>query len=68
MIPVKRHRVIIYSTVVCKVQPEKGDAADRTCITIGGNNIAYSKDIGISSGSIELVKLLINSALSQCNP
>jgi hypothetical protein len=66
-IPSNRHREITYSKVVCKVQPEKGDNADRTRITIGGNNIAYPGDVGTPMGSIELVKLLVNSVLSQHN-
>ncbi len=37
------------------------------CITIGGNNIAYPRDVGTPMGSIELVKLLVNSVLSQRN-
>jgi hypothetical protein len=36
-IPSNRRREITYSKVVCKVQPEKGDNADCTHITIGGN-------------------------------
>jgi hypothetical protein len=56
-----------YSKVVCKVRPEKGDDTDRTRINISGNNIAYPRDVGTPTGSIELVKLLINSILSQRN-
>jgi hypothetical protein len=64
---VERRREITYSKVVCKVQPEKGDATNRTRITIGGNNIAYPGNVGTPTGSIELIKLLINSVLSQPN-
>jgi hypothetical protein len=66
-IPSDRRREITYSKVVCKVQPEKGDDANRMCITIGGNNIAYPGDVGTPMGSIELIKLLVNSVLSQRN-
>jgi hypothetical protein len=66
-IPSNRYREITYSKVICKVQPEKGDDANRTGITIGGNNIAYPGYVGTPMGSIELVKLLVNSVLSQCN-
>jgi hypothetical protein len=66
-IPANRHREITYSKVMCKVRPEKGDNADRMHITIGGNNIAYPGDVGTPAGSIELVKLIINSVLSQRN-
>ncbi len=66
-IPSDRHREITYSKVVCKVRLEKGDNADRMCITVGGNNITNPGDVGTPTGSIELVKLLVNSVLSQCN-
>jgi hypothetical protein len=66
-IPSNRRREITYFKVVCKVRPEKGDDANRTRITIGRNNIAYPGDVGTPTGSIELVNLLVNSVLSQCN-
>jgi hypothetical protein len=46
---------------------KKGNAANQTHITIGRNNIAYPGDAGTLTGSLELVKLLINSVLSQRN-
>ena len=66
-IPSNCRREITYSKVVCKVQPEKEDDANRTRITIGDNNIAYPGDVGTPTGSIELVELLVNSVLSQRN-
>jgi hypothetical protein len=66
-IPSNRRREITYSKVICKVRPERGDNADRTCVTIGGNNIAYPGDVGTPTGLIELIKLLVNSVLSQRN-
>ncbi len=66
-IAVDCRKEITYSKVVCKVRPKKGDAANQTHITIGGNNIAYPGDVGTPTGSLELVKLLINSVFSQCD-
>jgi hypothetical protein len=66
-IPSDHCREITYYKVICKVQPEKGDNANHTHITIGGNNIAYLRDVGTPMGLIELVKLLVNSVLSQRN-
>jgi hypothetical protein len=66
-IPSNRHREITYSKVVYKVGPEKGDDANLTHITIGKNNIVYTGDVGTPTSSIELVKLLVNSVLSQRN-
>ncbi len=62
MIPANHHKVITYLKVVCKVH-----GANHTCITIGSNKIAYPGDVGTPTGLIELVKLLINSVLSQRN-
>jgi hypothetical protein len=59
MITANRCKKITYSKVVCKVQPEKGDNADCTRITIGGDNIVYPEDVGTPTGLIELVNLLI---------
>jgi hypothetical protein len=66
-IPSNHRREITYFKVVCMVQPEKGDDANRAHITIGGKNIPYPRDVGTLMGSIELVKLLVNSVLSQRN-
>jgi hypothetical protein len=66
-IPSDRCREITYSKVVCRVQPEKGDNANCARIIIGGNNIVYPGDVGTPTGSIELIKLLVNSVLSQRN-
>jgi hypothetical protein len=49
--------------VVCKVHPDKDDP-DCTRITIGGNHICYSGDVGTNTVSLELFKLLLNSVLS----
>jgi hypothetical protein len=66
-IPSDRRREITYSKVVCKVRTEKRDNTNCTCITIGGNNITYPRDVGTPTGSIELVELLVISVISQRN-
>jgi len=48
---------------VCEVRPQKADP-NRTRITIGGNHICYPGDTGTKTGSIETVKLLLNSTIS----
>ena len=50
--------------VVCKVHQEKDDP-DHTHITKGRNRICYPGDVGTNIALLELVKLLINSVLSQ---
>ena len=49
--------------VVCEVRPQQEDT-NRTCITITGSQICYPGNIGIPTGSLDLVKLVINSVLS----
>ena len=53
----------MYTRVVCEVCLQKEDP-NRTCITISGNQICYPGDTGTKTGSLELVKLLLNSVLS----
>jgi hypothetical protein len=63
-IPVHKCKEICHMLVVCEVRPEKDDP-DRTQITIGGSQICYPGDVGTNTTSLELVKILFNSVLSQ---
>ena len=50
--------------MVCKVRPEKSNP-NRTCITIGGNRITFTGDVGTPTASLELAKLVFNRVLSR---
>ena len=50
--------------VFCEVKPHKEDP-NRTRITVAGSQIFYPGDVGTPVGSIDLVKLIINSVLSR---
>jgi hypothetical protein len=63
-IPQGRIQDVAHSRVVCEVRPTKADP-DRTRITISGNNIAYHGDTGTKTGSIEVVKGVLNSVCSR---
>ncbi len=63
-IPAHKKKQICHTKVVCKVRPEK-DGSDRTRIAIGGNIILYPGDVGTSTASLELIKILLNSVLSR---
>ena len=52
--------------VVCEVRFQKEDP-NRTSITVAGSRIYYPGDIGTPIGSLDLVKLMINSVLYRCN-
>ena len=55
-----------HSVVVCEVKPHKEDL-NRTRITVAGSQIFYPGDVGTPTGSLDLVKLIINSVLSRRN-
>ena len=52
--------------VVCKLKPPQEDP-NCTSITVAGSQICYPGDVGTPTGSLDLVKLFINSVLSRCN-
>ena len=52
--------------VVYEVKPYKEDL-NGTRITVVGSQIFYPGDVGILTGSLDLVKLIINSVLSRRN-
>ena len=65
-IPVDCRNKITYTKVFCEYRSHK-EYPNRMRITIGGNRICYPGDVGTPTGSLELVKLIINSVLSHCN-
>eukprot|EP00804_Cyclotella_cryptica_P028971 CCRYP_012389-RA/>CCRYP_012389-RA protein AED:0.32 eAED:0.32 QI:0/0/0/1/0/0/2/0/614 len=62
-IPNQRKGNVTYTRVVCEIHPQKADPY-RTRITLGGDRIRYPGDCGTKTGSLETVKLLLNSGLS----
>ena len=52
--------------VVCEVKPHKEDP-NLTRITVAGSKICYPRDVGTPKGSLDLVKLIINSVLLRRN-
>ena len=65
-IPQDRRHEICHSMVVCEVKPHKEDP-NRTRITVSVSQICYPWDVGTPTGSLELVKHIINSVLSRRN-
>ncbi len=63
-IPAHKKKEICHTMIVCEVCTEKDDP-DCTRITIGGNRICYPGNVGTNTASLKLVKLLLNSVLSQ---
>jgi hypothetical protein len=62
-IPHERISNVAHTKVVCEVRPTKADP-NHTRITIGGNTMNYTGNCGPKTGSLETVKLVINSTLS----
>ena len=52
--------------VVCKTKHRKEDP-NCTRITVTGSQICYPRDVGTPTGSLDLVKIIINSVLSHRN-
>ena len=52
--------------VVYEVKPHKGDS-NRTRITVAGIQICYPGYVGAPTGSLDLVKIIINSVLLRRN-
>ena len=62
----ERRKEICHSIVICKVKPHKEDP-DRTRITVAAIQICHPSNVGKITGSLDLVKLIINSVLSRRN-
>ena len=65
-IPCDKQKDICHTIVVCEYRPDKDDP-NRTRITIEGGHILVPFDVSNSNGSLELVKLMINSVFSRPN-
>ena len=65
-IPHDRRHESCHSMVVCEVRPHKEDP-NCTCITVAVSQICYPGDVGTPTGSLDLVKIIINSVLSRRN-
>ena len=63
-IPKELRKEITYYKFVCTFRTKKQDL-DRICITIGGNRIKYTGDVGTKTTSLDLFKIVINSILSR---
>ena len=65
-IPQYRRKEICHSIVVWKVIPQK-EYPNRIHITITGSLICYPGNIGMPTGSLNLIKFITDSVLSRCN-
>ena len=52
--------------VVCEYRPKK-EYPNRTRITLAGGHIQYPENLGTPTGSLDLVKMIINSVISRRN-
>ena len=65
-IPQYRWHEICHFIAECEVKPHKQDP-NHTRITAAGSQICYPGDVGTPTGSLDLIKLIINSVLSHRN-
>lgn len=60
-IPPDRRKEICNVRVACGYRPSKDDPSNRTRITIAGTRICYPGDVATPTGSLDLVKFMLNS-------
>ena len=65
-IPFDKQKDIWHTRVVCEYRHNKDDP-NRTRITIAGGHILVPFDVSTPTGSLELVRLMINILLSRQN-
>ena len=65
-IPSNKLSDICHTRVVWEYRPDKDDP-NRTRITLAGGHICVPYDVSTPTGSLELVKMMINSVLSRRN-
>ena len=61
-IPMDRRKETTYTKVVCELPPHKADP-HCMCITIGGKRICYPGDVRTLTGSLEMIKPIINKVV-----
>ena len=62
-IPKNCQREVTYGRIVCDVREGKSDKK-RTILTVGGNRINYTGDLGTPTACLLTVKILVNSVVS----
>jgi hypothetical protein len=60
---IPKYRQITYGKLVCDYKPHKKEK-ERVRLTVGGDRLDYSGDVGTSTADITTFKILINSTLS----
>ena len=63
-----KHKIkdVYHTMVVFEYRPQK-EYPNRTCITLVGGHIKYPGDLGTPTGSLNLVRIIINIVLSRQN-
>ena len=65
-IPKQKNIYICHKIVVCEYRLQK-EYPNHTLITLAGGHIKYPRDLGTPTGSLYLVKTIINSVISRRN-
>ena len=63
-VPPDRLKDVTYGKFECSKRPQKVDEPLRTRLTVGGNRINYTGDVGTPTAEMILVKILFNSIVS----
>ncbi len=62
-VPEDRWKDVTYATFVCELKPKKAEV-HHTQLTVGGDKVHYSGDVGTPTADLTLVKMHINSVVS----
>ena len=63
-VPEDRFKDVTYGKFECSVRPQKVDEPLRTRLTVGGNRINYTGEVGTPTAEMLLVKVMLNSVVS----
>ncbi|EJK62784.1 hypothetical protein THAOC_16590 [Thalassiosira oceanica] len=63
-VPEDRFKDVTYGKFECTVRPQKVDEPLRTRLTVGGNRINYTGEVGTPTAEMLLVKVMLNSVVS----
>ena len=62
-VPPDRYKDVTYGKFVCEIKPNKSEI-HRTRLTVGGDKVNYPDDVGTPTADLTLVKIHVNSVIS----
>jgi len=63
-VPEDRFKDVTYGKFECTTRPQKVDEPLRTRLTVGGNRVNYTGEVGTPTAEMLLVKVMLNRVVS----